>query len=227
MKTREILLWIAAVMIGIPVAMFFLSLGSELVTTKNDVAVMAGFLIYASLVVGIGYVIVRFAKRLKKALSNSSNVNLMLLLVVCSGLMASACTKVEPGYVGIKVNQYGSQRGVEDFPILTGRVNYNIFTEDVYKFPTFLQNVVWTRDRHEGSPDDESITFNSVEGAVVNADIALSYAFVAEKVPTLFVEFRKDPDHITDVYMRSKVRDYFSRNASTMKVTEIFGEKSK
>ncbi|MEK7201382.1 MAG: SPFH domain-containing protein, partial [Patescibacteria group bacterium] len=137
----------------------------------------------------------------------------------------SSCTKVPPGYVGIRVNQYGTQRGVEDFPIHTGRVWYNPLTQDVYQFPTFLQNVVWNNDPNEGNADDESITFNSVEGAVVNADIALSYGFTAEKVPNLFVEFRRDPEHITQVYMRSQVRDTFSRIASTMKVTEIFGAK--
>ncbi len=155
--------------------------------------------------------------------SHLEKVSMLVLgVMLLSGM--SACTKVEPGYVGIKVNQYGSQKGVEDFPLVTGRVWYNLLTEDVYKFPTFLQNVVWTKAEMEGSSNDESITFNSIEGAIVNADIALSYGFEGEKVPALFVEFRKSPEHITDVYMRSKVRDYFSRRASTEKVVDIFGE---
>lgn len=128
-----------------------------------------------------------------------------------------SCTKVPPGYVGIKVNQYGSQRGVEDFPIKTGRVWYNPFTEDVEKFPTFLQSVVWSEE------NGMDVTFNSVEGAVINADVALSYGFVPELVPNLFVEFRKDAEEITRVYMKSQVRDAFSRAASTMHVTDIFG----
>lgn len=147
-------------------------------------------------------------------------VALFIALVSLAG-----CAKVEPGYVGIKVNQYGSQRGVEDFPIRTGGVWYNPFTEDVYKFPTFIQSVVWTADTTEFSPGDESITFNSVEGATINADIALSYGFVPEKVPRIFVEFRQDAETLTTVYIRSQVRDAFSRTASKMKVMDIFGEK--
>lgn len=150
------------------------------------------------------------------------------MLVLCIGAVLTqgcSCTRVEPGYVGIKVNMYGSQKGVEDFPLETGRVWYNPWTEEVYKFPTFLQSVVWTRNMTEGSPIDESISFNSSEGASINTDIAISYSFDAEKVPDIFVEFRQSAEQITDVYMRSQVRDTFSRVASTMKNFEIFGEK--
>ena len=146
------------------------------------------------------------------------------LLTLSLGLLISAgCSKVPPGYVAVKVNNYGTQKGVEDFPLFTGTVWYNPFTTDVHLFPTFLQNRVWTKDKNEGSPEDESITFNSVEGAGVNADIAISYSFAAERVPHIFVEFRQDVEHITHVYIRSKVRDSFGRHASRVKITNIFG----
>ena len=138
-------------------------------------------------------------------------------------LVLSACTNVEPGYVGIVVNNYGSQKGVQDFPVKVGRVWYNPFTEDVYKFPTFMQNVVWTKEETETSRGDESITFNSVEGATMNVDVSFSYAFVADSVPRIFVTFRKDEEHITRVYVRSVLRDAFSRHASRMKAVDIFG----
>lgn len=136
-----------------------------------------------------------------------------LCLVILSG-----CTKVEPGYVGIKVNQYGDQKGVEDFPLVTGRVSFNPFTTDVYKFPTFRQNVIW-----DEANDDESMTFNSIEGSVVNADVGLSYSIDPARVPELFVAFRKDIEEITDIYIRAEVRDSISRHAGAIKVTDIFG----
>ena len=126
----------------------------------------------------------------------------------------TGCDRVEPGYVGIKVNQWGSQKGVNDFPLVTGGVFYNPITEDVYKFPTFMQNAVWTKASTPGSPGDDSVTFNSIEGAVVNADIALAYTFVADKVPQIFVEFRQDPDVITHGFMRNEINNAFNRVAS-------------
>jgi regulator of protease activity HflC (stomatin/prohibitin superfamily) len=148
---------------------------------------------------------------------------IVLAVVVIVMSQFVGCTKVEPGYVGIKVNQYGTQKGVQDFPIQTGRVWYNPATTEIYKFPTFMQNVVWTKSPHEGNKADESITFNSVEGANANADIGLSYSFNGAKVPEIFIKFRQDAAHITEVFVRNHVRDAFVREASTMKITEIFG----
>jgi regulator of protease activity HflC (stomatin/prohibitin superfamily) len=148
-----------------------------------------------------------------------------LLLLAFAVITAIGCTKVEPGFAGIKVNQYGSQRGVQDFPIETGRVWYNPFTEDVYAFPTFRQNHTWSKDAHEGSNHDQSITFQSSEGASLNVDIGISYRFVFEKVPHLFVEFKQDADHIRDVFMRNQVRDAFNELAGRMPAMEIVGVK--
>lgn len=145
------------------------------------------------------------------------------MLIAVTAFLNIGCSKVEPGYAGIKVNQYGTQKGVQDFPIHTGRVWYNPMTTDVYKFPTFMQNVVWTKSAHEGAAVDESITFNSVEGAAANADIGLSYSYDGEKVPQIFVKFRQDAEHIRDIYMRNHVRDAFVRESSVMKITDIFG----
>lgn len=146
-----------------------------------------------------------------------------IVFVVGSGFAIASCTKVEPGYVGIRVNMYGNQRGVEDFPIRTGRVWHNPVTEDVYVFPTYLQTITWTRDINEGSPIDESISFNSIEGASINADVSLSYRVIGEKVPQLFVEFRQPINVITKGYMRSQIRDTFARKASKMRAIDIFG----
>jgi regulator of protease activity HflC (stomatin/prohibitin superfamily) len=167
---------------------------------------------------------------MRKKENPMSKIISVLVTVVVIALLAlvvstSGCETIQPGYVGIKVNLWGDQKGVEQLPLLTGRVTYNPVSEHIYTFPTFIQNAVWTASPHEGKPIDESITFNSVEGSAVNADIALAYSFVAEKVPHLFVEFRKDAEEITHGYMRNQVRDSFSRFASVIKVTDIFGQK--
>ena len=119
-------------------------------------------------------------------------------------VLVAGCGKVEPGYVGIKVNHYGSQRGVEDYPIQTGRVWFNPFTEEIYKFPVFVQTVTWTKSHTEESPNDDSMTFNSVEGAIINADVSLAYFFDSDKVPHIFVEFRRTAKEITWQYMRDR-----------------------
>lgn len=134
------------------------------------------------------------------------------------------CGYVPPGHVGVKVNFYGSNRGVDDLTIVTGRVWYNPFTTEIHEFPTFMQNVVWTKDTTEGSPTDESISFNSKEGASLNADVGLSYQIRPEKVPHVFNELRKDADYITRVYLRTKIRDSFNRYSVNYTAVQIFAE---
>lgn len=150
----------------------------------------------------------------------------VLSMMLCTALMfASGCTRVEPGWVGIKVNMYGSQKGVEDFPLKTGRVFYNPFTEEVYEYPTFMQNQAWTETATEGSPNNEAITFNSVEGSSITVDVGLNYTIDPELVPHMFIEFRQSVDTITHGYLRNQVRDAFNRVAGQYKAIEIFGEK--
>lgn len=131
---------------------------------------------------------------------------------------------IEPGDVGIKVKLAGDHRGVQETTIVSGRVFYNSIFYDVVQFPVYLQTAVWTQSPHEGNVSDESITFNSIEGSSLNVDVSITYQFIAEKIPQVYMEFRKTPEEIMHVYVRSMVRDAFSRAASTMKVMDIFGE---
>ena len=90
-------------------------------------------------------------------------------------------TYVQPGYVGIKVKLYGTERGVQDLPIVTGRVWYNPWTERIYDFPTFLQYKVWTASSNEGSPNDESITFVTKDRIQANVDVSVAYQFMPQQ----------------------------------------------
>jgi regulator of protease activity HflC (stomatin/prohibitin superfamily) len=83
-----------------------------------------------------------------------------------------------------------------------------------------MQRVAWDQ-----AGTDESITFNSKEGAILNVDVALSYAFEPAKVPYLFVTFRQDAEALTKGYMRDQVRDAFNRYSSTMTAPDIFGDR--
>lgn len=140
-------------------------------------------------------------------------------LVLMFAVVFTGCSKVPPGNVGILVNQYGTQKGVQDFPVKTGRVWFNPVTHDLYVFPTYMQNAVW------GAQKNEAITFNSSEGSSITADVGLSYSLKPELVPHLFIEFRQDIETITHNYLRSKVRDIFNRHAAKFKAVEIMSDK--
>lgn len=148
------------------------------------------------------------------------------LVFISLFIVGTGCSSqyVDPGNVAVKVNLYGSDRGVDEDKadiVDPGRVWYNPYYVAYYEFPTFVQNAQW----YKGSNVDESISFNSIEGSLVNVDMGISYSFERDKVPHIFKKFRQDADKITHGYLRNKVRDAMNEHASTMKITDIFGAK--
>jgi regulator of protease activity HflC (stomatin/prohibitin superfamily) len=129
---------------------------------------------------------------------------------------------VPAGYVGIKVNLYGSSKGVDSQELGPGKYWMGI-NQKLYKFPVFTQNYVWTKDAREGSENNEEITFQTSKGMAVSADIGISYHIKKEMVPKVFQKYRKGVDEITDVYLRNMVRDAFNKFGSTIPVESVYG----
>jgi len=148
---------------------------------------------------------------------------LFIFIMFLCMLFAAACSKVPAGNVGIKVYLLGGSKGVESEELGVGRYYIGI-NEELYLFPTFKQNYVWTANKDEGSPNDESITFQTAEGLTVNADIGVTYSVDPAKVSLLFQKYRKGIDEITDIFMRNNVRDALNKIGSKYKVESVYGE---
>jgi regulator of protease activity HflC (stomatin/prohibitin superfamily) len=112
---------------------------------------------------------------------------------------------------------------VQEYPILTGRVFYNPWTEKVYQYPTFKQNYVWTASPHEGQKTDESIGFNSIEGTNINADMGAVFNVKPGQTPPLFITYKQDIETLTAGIIRNELRDAVNREAGRMKVMDIIG----
>jgi regulator of protease activity HflC (stomatin/prohibitin superfamily) len=146
------------------------------------------------------------------------------MLILSLALLTGCTTRIGPGMVGIEVDQSGSQRGVQDFTLKTGRVWYNPYSTSIIEYPTYMQTVVWTASTSEGHPVDESITFTGKGGIVYNADFNLSYLLDGEKVPTFYVKFRSDDLAIfTDGFMHNVARDCINGVAGNYEVEGIMG----
>jgi regulator of protease activity HflC (stomatin/prohibitin superfamily) len=140
-------------------------------------------------------------------------VKLKLMIVCLLLIMASGCTRVGPGYVGIKVNQAGSDRGVQDYPTQMGWVFYNPITSDVYEYPTYTHTVSWD--------GDSQIQFNAKGGTRVTAPVSISFNFKPERVPHVFVTYRTTPEVIEEGYLKNQVRDAFNRAGNTFEPLDL------
>ena len=147
-------------------------------------------------------------------------------ILVCLILNGCGCDVIKPGYVGIKVDNLGSQRGVQNYTVQTGLVTYIPSMSSIFEFPTFVQTTVWTQSKEEGSPTNEEISFNTKEGSPVTGDISLSYQIDAEKVPAFYIKFRSDDLNLfTHGFMRNVARDAFNEVGAQYALEEVYGPK--
>jgi len=146
-----------------------------------------------------------------------------LLFVIASVVMMTGCSKVPSGNVGIIVHMFGGDKGVDSEEVGVGRYWLG-FNDELYLFPTSLQNYVWTADTREGSPTNEEFTFQTREGLVVHADIGISYSVNPKRVSEVFQKYRRGIDEITHVFIRNQVRDALVSVASTKPIEYVYGE---
>ena len=139
---------------------------------------------------------------------------LLSTFVLASLVLSVGCSKVPAGYVGIIVDLYGTQKGVQLQEVGTGRY-WLTPNEELFRFPTFTQTVTWH--------DENALSFQTVEGMKVSGAVGMTYHVEAAKVPVLFQKYRAGIDEITNVFLRNMVRDAFNEKASTLKVESVYG----
>ncbi|MFG3819560.1 SPFH domain-containing protein [Limnothrix redekei] len=149
-------------------------------------------------------------------------------LNACGIIPGTSITTVEPGYAGLKIQLYGGSKGIDKAELVTGRVWFNGYTEEIVIFPTFVNTYPFTKETTEGSPVDESIVF-SVAGSPVSADVGLSFGFSTEAIPNttktrlheFYETYRKTPDQFRANELRNGLRNCFSEAAETLALTPV------
>lgn len=141
-------------------------------------------------------------------------VAVVLLLVVF--FVPISCTRIDAGYDGILIKQYGSEKGVQDVSLVTGRVFYNPWTEDVEQYPTFVQTVDYT-----------SFTVNAKDGSSFTVDPTLSFGVVRGNGPRIFQKYRKDLEEVTATTILNYVKDAFRLQMNKYTTDEIVSNREK
>jgi regulator of protease activity HflC (stomatin/prohibitin superfamily) len=150
----------------------------------------------------------------------------LLASVVAMFALLNGCSVIQPGHVGIVVNNYGSEKGVANYTAQTGVVWFNPLSTHIFNYPTFVQTAIWTASLQEGKPINEEITFNTKEGTSVSGDISLGYQLNSEKVPSFYVKFRSDDlDLFTHGFLHNIARDAFNELGSQYTLEEVYGLK--
>ena len=121
---------------------------------------------------------------------------------------------IPPGHVGVVVNMFGADKGVEDKELHVG-AHLIAPWKIVYKFPVFEQNHSWD--------DKKKFTFQTSEGLVVEAEVGITFHLQPDKIHILFAKYRRGMDEITDVFIRNFTRDAINKCASKLKIEDLYG----
>lgn len=146
----------------------------------------------------------------------SINYSIIIAITVLMALFiySFSLVTITPGYVGVVVNMFGSEKGVEEDELHVG-AHLIAPWKVVYQFPVFEQNHLWDGNKQ--------FTFQTSEGLVVEAEVGITYHLQPDKIHILFTKYRRGMDEITDVFIRNFTRDAINKCASKLKIEDLYG----
>lgn len=137
------------------------------------------------------------------------------LVLVMAIMTLASCARIDAGHEGIKVNLYGSNKGVDDIELVTGRVHYNPFTTSVYEYPTFVQTI-----------DYDPFEFNSKDGSVFSFDPTVMMYLKPNAAAEVFKRYRKDMDDILEVTLVPIIQDAFKEEINVRTDNELISDQT-
>lgn len=149
-------------------------------------------------------------------MKNKTFKSIYLAIVSLLFIACCSCTRIDAGHVGVKVNLYGSDKGVNDITEVTGRVFYNPFTASIYEFPTFVQ-----------TKDFEPFTVNAKDASQFTIDSKINYSMIESRVPSVFKKYRKKLSEIEDGYLKTAVYDAYRISANSFTSDSLMGQRAK
>lgn len=134
------------------------------------------------------------------------------LLFLVSAPFLTGCEKVEAGHVGVMVDLLGSDKGVQQTVVGTGRYWVGL-NEELYLFPTFNQLYSYP----------QPFNFQTSDSMKVSAKIGIEYYVDESKVSKVFQTYRKGVEEITQENLRQNISDALIKHSGTMDINTLAG----
>lgn len=135
--------------------------------------------------------------------------------------MLNSCERIDAGHVGVKVNLYGTGKGVGDVTECTGFVFYNPLTTKIYEFPTYIQHKEYIKTEDE----DNSFVVNSKDGSEFHVAPIVNYSVQRDKVPFIFGKYRRTLESIEEGFLKTTIYDAFRMTANSYTAEELISNR--
>jgi len=132
-------------------------------------------------------------------------------------LLMNLCERIDAGHVGVRVNLYGTGKGVGDITECTGWVFYNPISTKIYEFPTYIQHKEYT--------EDNSFVVNSKDGSEFHVSPIINYSVQRDKVPAIFSKYRRTLESIEEGFLKTTIYDAFRMTANAYTAEELISNR--
>jgi regulator of protease activity HflC (stomatin/prohibitin superfamily) len=139
--------------------------------------------------------------------------------VILMLFLFKSCERIDAGHVGVKVNQFGDNKGVDDVVEVTGMVFYNPVTHSIYEFPTYIQHKEYT--------GENSFVVNSKDGSEFRVSPIINYSVQRDKVPAIFSKYRRSLEQIEEGFLKTSVFDAFRLATNVYTADELISNREK
>ena len=137
-------------------------------------------------------------------------------------ILFQSCERIDAGHVGVKVNLYGSGKGVDDVVACTGVVFYNPISTKIYEFPTYIQHKEYKKTEEV----DNSFIVNSKDGSEFSVSPIMNYSVRSEKVPAIFAKYRRSLPEIEEGFLKTAVYDAFRLATNKYTADELISNRA-
>ena len=136
--------------------------------------------------------------------------------------MYSSCDVINAGHVGVKVDMYGSAKGVQNVTACTGWVFFNPITTKVYEFPTYIQH----KEYKKTDDKDNSFTVNTKDGSEFRVSPILNYSVNADKAPSIFAKYRRTLPELEEGFLKTAIYDAFRLATNSYTAEELISNRA-
>jgi regulator of protease activity HflC (stomatin/prohibitin superfamily) len=153
---------------------------------------------------------------------NKATLTLGLVLsIIAMTFFFNSCERIDAGHVGVRVNLYGTGKGVGDITECTGWVFYNPLSTKIYEFPTFMQHKEYVKNEDS----DNSFVVNSKDGSEFHVSPIVNYAVQRDKVPAIFNKYRRELPSIEEGFLKTTIYDAFRMTANAYTAEELISNR--
>lgn len=136
--------------------------------------------------------------------------------------------KIGPREAAFRVNNFGSYRGVDNIPLVTGLQLCMPFFQHIERVGTTQEHLVWSDDKNEGEPFDQSLQVFCYGGAGFNINVGLNVSVIPSYAPKIWLKWKTvDVQIIMKQWGRNVIRGIYNDASSTMSVDSLLNNFTK